>query len=559
MISFYKRFIIAAFLLTLTGLTQAKVTAAIDRSEISLGESVNLTISADEVTQVTPDFDMLSAVFEVGQTARSMSTNIINGAVSSQTSWTVTLVPKSLGNHIIPPITVGNQQTEALKITVAQANPNATAKGDLFIEFQADKSSAYVQEEIILTVKLFYAVGLNRGASLTDPQADGLIVYPINRSTQYTTQRNGQDYQVLERKYAVFAENSGQMDIPPVVFQGEISDRNQNSQFGLFRQGRPIRKSSTILNLNIKQIPAAFVQTDWLPATQFSIEQEWPQNQVFRVGEPITRRLEITAQGLAENQLPDIAAQDFPGARMYQDKSDTITRNNGGHLVASKTISQAIIPTQSGALQVPGIEIEWFNTETQKAMTTRLPSITLDVKPIIGSNNQKAPPKAANFDAPDPAPSQVPIAGEISDTPPTTTPWWRYATFGFAGLWLLTMLLFFIKLKARPNNQIASRPEVPANRISLKRINSMTPGERQVLLIKWWNQQYTQNVTNLSQIQQQLESPEALKAIKQLQNQLYVNADLKSDIDWQQLIKKGHFKPKQNTAGLSQVLPDLYN
>ncbi len=558
MFSFQIRFIIMSFLLTLTGLTQAKVTAAIDRNEISLGESVNLTISADEVIHNSPDFYMLSAVFEVGETSRSMSTNIINGAVSSQTTWNVTLVPKSLGNHIIPPISVGSQQTEALKVTVIEPDPSASAQGDLFIEFEADKSSAYVQEEIILTIKMFYAVGLNRGASLTDPQADGLIVYPISRSTQYTTQRNGTDYQVLERKYAVFAENSGQMTIPPVVFQGEISEYNQNSQFGLFRQGRPIRKSSAILNLDIKQIPTTFLQKDWLPATQFSIEQEWPQNQVYRVGEPITRRVEITAQGLAETQLPDIAAQDFPGARMYQDKSDTITRNNGGHLVASKTISQAIIPSRTGALQVPGIEIEWFNTETQKAMTARLPAITLDVKPIIGTNTQNAPPKAVNFDAPDPAPSQVPFAGDTSNELFTTNSWWRYGTYGFGILWLLTMLLLFIIFKAHNNNQIPSRPEIPANRISLKGINDMTPGQRQACLIKWWNLQYTQKVTNLSQIQQQLDNAEALKGIDQLQNQLYVDKQLKATIDWRQLIKKGHFKPKQNTAELSQVLPDLY-
>lgn len=557
MFSYPNRCILMLLLLTLSGLTQANVTAAIDRSEISLGESVNLTISADEVLQVTPDFDMLSAVFDVGETSRSMSTNIINGAVSSQTTWTVTLVPKSLGNHIIPPISVGSQQTNALKITVVQPDPNASAQGDLFIEIQADKASAYVQEEIILTVKLFYAVGLNRGASLTDPQADGLIVYPINRSTQYTTQRKGVDYQVLERKYAVFAENSGQMTIPPIVFQGEISERNQNSQFGFFRQGRPIRKSSATLNLEIKQIPSAFLHKEWLPASQLTIEQEWPQNQVYRVGEPITRRLEITAQGLAENQLPDIDTQDFPGARMYQDKSDTITRNNGGHLVSSKTISQAIIPTQAGALQVPGIEIEWFNTETQQAMTARLPAITLDVKPVIGSNNQKAPPKAANFDAPDPMPSQVPIAGDNNDH--TTISWWRYGTYGFAGLWVLTLLLFFKQYKGRANNPINHPPQVVSNQVSLKGINSLTPSERQTRLIKWWNLQYQQNVTNLSQIQQQLNSPEALKAIEQLQHQLYVDGDLKSDSNWQQLIKKGHFKPEQNTIGFNQTLPDLYS
>lgn len=559
MFSFQNRFIIMAFLLALTGLTQAKVTAALDRTEISLGESVNLTISANEVLRETPDFDMLSAVFDVGESARSMATNIVNGSVSSQTTWTVTLVPKSLGQHIIPPIDVGQQQTEALKVSVVKPDPNAQAQGNLFIEFSANESSAFVQQEIILTVKLFYAVGLNRGASLTEPKANGLIVYPINKSIQYTTQRNGKDYQVLERKYAVFAENSGPLQISPVVFQGEIMERSQNNRFGLMRQGRQVRKSSNVLNLTIKQIPAAFVQKDWLPATQLTIEQEWPNNQVYRVGEPITRRIEITAQGLAENQLPDIDAEDFPGARMYQDKSDTITRNNGGHLVASKTISQAIIPNKAGSLEVPGIEIDWFNSETNKAMTARLPTMTLDVKQVATNNTQKPPPKAVNFDAADPESSQISLADDSADKAIHDTPWWFYGTLGFGALWLLTLVLFIIKLKSRPSPQITSRPEIPSPQVSIKNINAMSPRERQSQLIKWWNQQYQQGVTNLSQIQQQLDNPEALKAIEELQNQLYVDADLKSDSNWRKLIKKGYLKPKQNTAELNQVLPDLYN
>lgn len=536
----------------------AAVSASVDRHEIALGESVNLTIVSDQATRSNPDFDMLSAVFDVGETGRSMSTKIINGAVSSETRWTVTLVPKSLGSHIIPPISVGNEQTQAIKITVNKPDPNASARGDLFIEWSTNKDNAYVQEEIILTVKLFYAVGLNN-ASLSDPGAPGLLVYPINKAIQYTTSRNGTDYQVLERKYALFAEQSGQLDIPPIVFQGEVMDGQNRNRWGLIRQGRPVRVSSSMLSLTIKQIPAAFVHKTWLPATTFNIEQSWPQNQVYRVGEPITRQIDITAQGLAETQLPDIAVPDIDGARIYQEKSDTITRNNGNHLVSSKTITQAVIPTQAGPLQIPGMDIEWFNTETGEAQTTRLPAITLDVKPAAGGQQQQSPPQAANFDAPEPTPSQVPIAEEQPDRPNPTNNLWFYGTVIFGLLWLLTLALLLIKINRPASKQIPRRPKKPEPGVSVKHINRMTPGEQQALLITWWNQQYQQHVTHLGQIQAQLDNPEAIDALTQLQQQLYLDKNPEVAVDWYQLIKKGRIQPKPDNHDTKKVLPELYD
>lgn len=557
LIRLFQVFILCTLFSGWPAVVKAEVSASVDRHEITLGESVNLTITSDQASRANPDFDMLSAVFEVGESGRSMSTKIINGAVSSETRWTVTLVPKSLGSHIIPPLTVGNEQTRALKITVKKPDPNATARGDLFIEWSTNKDSAFVQEEIILTVKLFYAVGLSN-ASLTDPKATGLIVYPINKAIQYTTRRNGSDYQVLERKYALFAEQSGQLDIPPIVFQGEVMDNQSQNQWGLFRQGRPVRISSSMLSLEIKQIPAAFVHKPWLPATTFKVEQNWPQNQVYRVGEPITRQIDITAQGLAETQLPDIEVKDVVGARLYQEKSDTITRNNGNHLVSSKTITQAVIPSEAGSLQIPGFDIEWFNTETGEAETTRLPAITLDIKPAAGGQQQTTLPKAANFDEPEKNPSQVPVAETSSSIPENRHKVWFYGTLIFGGLWLLTLFLFLMKLKRPVSKQPPSQPEPPKPQVSVKHINKLSPAEQQRLLIHWWNQNHGQQVTHLGHIQQQLDNPKALKALQQLQHQLYNNQHPDTEIDWLQLIKKDYLKPKTLSQETGETLPQLY-
>ncbi|MGJ8663738.1 MAG: BatD family protein, partial [Marinicella sp.] len=359
------RFMAVMAVLWLTGVTtsQAELKATIDRQNIFMGESFTLTITSDKNTNSQPDFTLLDPVFHVGQTGKSSSTQIVNGNMTTQTTWQVLLVPKGLGSHLIPPIEVDGERTETLKVDVTKPDPNAQAKGDIFIEIEANKTTAFVQEEILLTVRLLYAINLKNGA-LTEPGADGVIVQQINKGANFTTQRDGKTYQVLERKYAVFAENSGPLTLNPLIFEGEVTDNSRQS-FGMFQRGRPIRQVSEMLELNIKQIPQEFVNKDWIPAKQVMLQQSWSQNKPYQVGEPITRTIDLTAVGLSETQLPDLKLDDIKGAKIYQDKTDTLTRQDGQQLISSKVIKYAVIPTEEGRLQIPEFTLDWFDVNKQ--------------------------------------------------------------------------------------------------------------------------------------------------------------------------------------------------
>ena len=128
------KYILMIWVLWLSSAAHAEIKARVDRNSIYLGESLTLTIKSDQNTNSQPDFTLLDAVFHVGQTGKSSSTQIINGQVNTETAWQVLLVPKSIGQHIIPPLEVDGEQTEVIKIEVKKPDPKAQAKGDIFIE-----------------------------------------------------------------------------------------------------------------------------------------------------------------------------------------------------------------------------------------------------------------------------------------------------------------------------------------------------------------------------------------------------------------------------------------
>ena len=543
---------ITLFLLLLGSSTaQAKITATIDRQDLFFGESLTLTIASDQNTNSQPDFTILDAVFHVGQTGKSSSTQIINGSVSTQTTWQVLLVPKSLGSHIIPPIQVDGERTEAIKIEVKKPDPNAQAKGDIFIEIEADKTSAFVQEEILLTVRLLYAINLKNG-SLSEPTADGVIVQQINKGANYTTQRNNKTYQVLERKYAIFVENSGPISLNPLVFDGEVTDNSRQS-FGLFQRGRPIRQVSEMLELEIKQIPQAFVNKDWIPAKQVALQQSWSQDKPYQVGEPITRTINLKVTGLSETQLPEVEIEDLAGAKIYQDKTDTSTRTDGQQLIASKVIKYAVIPTVKGSLEIPEFTLEWFDTNSQTAQTARIPASTLQIEAAEASTTQA--PKAINFNPVDiPDTQAIPASNENPYSADNDL--WKTLTVLFAALWLLTTVFFWSKLKNQKPQSIETKQSI--NTTSLNNLNQASGVEIQAKLIQWWNQQYQQKTTNLGQISQQLADGSMKHAIRDLQSQLYGGEAKLINIDWSKMVSKNQFKPAKQTTDKPTGLPELY-
>lgn len=545
-------FYLNSLLLMLIGTTWAlaEIKATVDRQELFFGESLTLTIVSDQNTSSQPDFTMLDAVFHVGQTSKSSSTQIINGNVSTETTWQVLLVPKTMGSHIIPPIEVDGERTQALKIDVKKPDPNAQAKGDIFIEIETNKTSAFVQEEILLTVRLLYAINLKNGA-LSEPGASGVIVQQINKGTNYTTQRDGKTYQVLERKYAIFAENSGSLTLNPLVFEGEVTD-NSRPSYGLFQRGRPIRQVSEMLELEIKQIPQDFVNKDWIPAKQLTLTQSWSQEKPYRVGEPLTRTINLTAIGLSETQLPDLDIGTINGARIYQDKTDTMTRTDGQQLIATKTIKYAVIPNQPGGLEIPELTLEWFDTNSQTAQQSSIPATTLPIEAADASTTQA--PKAINFNPVDIPETQAISVVEDAVTHDQVT-LWQTLTWVFAALWILTTVLLWRKPQtttAKPVQPTANNP------ISLKNINQADANQVQQTLIAWWNQQYQQQTTNLGQISKQLAESEIKQAIERLQQQLYGNESMDLTTNWQKLIKQGLFTPARQQVKETKGLPELY-
>jgi hypothetical protein len=464
----------------------ADVRASLSRQTIYEGDTVTLNIMTNKTGQdVDPDLSVLRQDFDILGTGSSQQTQIINGQRSESHQWHVELAPRQGGELIVPPIRIGAETTQALTLTVT-AQPDAVvpeAGQPVFIEIQLEPQNApvYVQQQIRYKLQLFYRERLVE-ASIDGPHVENALVERLGDDSQYKTTINDQEYQVIERHYAIFPEQSGPLSISPVTFNGRLAGKpqqrmpstNMNDMMERFfgnsaftTPGKRIRLGGEGFALDVQARPAAYTGIYWLPAEQLALTDSWTSAPPeFHSGEPVTRTITLEARGLESTHLPDISLPDSPGMRLYPEKPVYTNRTDGEWVIGSRQLSVAYVPSATGLQTIPSIQLDWWDTTEDKQKTVELPAWTINVLPGDGIVDP-APPVAPAAGEPEPlvdVPESHPDETAAEDWLTSLKTYWT----GLAGAALLLIAGLFILRRKKPDD----KPLHPAGKRVKQQLNT---------------------------------------------------------------------------------------
>ncbi len=424
--------------------------AWLDRNSMHIGETVTLNVEVSGDTGAKqPDFSVLQNDFEMLGTQSQTSMSIVNGESNSKLLWAVGLQPKRAGTLTIPAFAAGNAKTQALSVNVLPAQAGAVGKAgdDVFVDAEATPRSPYVQQEVRLTVKLFYALNLTDG-NLDDPKVEGLVVRKLGQDSNYTAEVDRRRYRVVERHYAISAENSGALEIPAIAFRGHAFGPGELNSF--FSRGQGISAQSEAITLDVRARPPESGSDVWLPAQSLTLSAEGVDaSSSVHVGEPLTLTLRLKAQGLGFEQLPELKLPKIEGADIYPDKETTQNRDDGSWQYGTRERKFAIVPSRAGTLQIPQISIAWWDTAHDRAAISEVPALSIPVAPAQGTAApEPARPVAAAPSSEAPA-NAAPALAPITATSDLELRQWRVLAFAAIALWLLTVSAVIAWLLAR--------------------------------------------------------------------------------------------------------------
>lgn len=495
--------------------TYGAVVATVDRSDIALNESFNLRYESSDDEKRTPDFSPINKDFDIVGQNRETSLSIVNGKSSQKTIFNLSLMPKRLGTLTIPEIQFTNSVSASIIVNVKKQVTQNNNK-DISLTVSVDKKQAYIQEQILLTVKLARAVNAQQ-ESISDLEfshEDIIIEALSDEYKQYEAMLNGRRHIVYERQYAVFPQKAGSLTLAPVSYGAVIPNQSSQRRRGFFDDpffnrgtGKRVREQSNKITFTIKTKPDEFIGKHWLPANKVEAAVTFSDNvSKLQVGDSVTRTITIKADQQLASTLPAIKTEDITNAKIYPDQADTKQQIAKYGIYSQRVERAAIVPTQAGNITFPATQVEWWNTRKNKKEVINIPAEIIKVSGSTTDNINNVNGVATNT-----------LSNNQSEQ--TSSKWFYIAIFALLA-WLITLgsWLYLAWFKDKLSNKKVSGDKA-AILAACKNNNAVAAKEA---LIAWAKQQWPEkNINNLGSLSNVANSKELTAALNNLQNNLY--------------------------------------
>lgn len=425
------------FLLCSQSAFSTQVVATVSKSTVAVNEVFQLMVTIDKsADRGSINFEPLQNYFVTGNTNYGSYNSFSNGKRTVQTQWTISLAAKQVGKLTIPSFTVDSVRSQPIVLQVTKDSIPVNPSDVVEIQSSLSKHRLYIGETATYDVKLIIKADprMLQNPVITPPSGDAFTVIANGEGTQKQGVLNGIKVLVVEQKFQIVPTSPGKQVLEGTHFQSKLIQSRRTGSTRIV----PINVNSGLINIDVLDKPSGYVGL-WLPTTKLTLSEQWQLNDKpfqlpinrklsLKTGEAITRTLVLTASDLPQQQLPNIVIN-YPAAVSVYDEKPIYGVDDNGNTVM--TMKQVLIPRTSGEISLPTIDIPWWNSAEDKAMTASLEKVTLNV--VVDMNSAQT--MAANNQALPTTSSQVTII--------TDSGFWPYLASLFALLWLLTLGLWF--------------------------------------------------------------------------------------------------------------------
>lgn len=390
---------VVLLLLTISSpvLAKTQATASISSNQVFLGDTFILTVVVNDTgSEYQLDTSKLVEDFTVFRPSRSQESTYINGDYTATTTWSLRLQAKNTGEFTIPALKLDSVMTAPITIQVSQPGKQqqSTLGEPIFIENKLDKSTVYLEQPMVLETKLFISENISN-AEIQEPKLEGATIERIDTdNNQRQVIRNGVRYQLITYQYQITPSTSGDFTITSPLLTGSVRKAVRINEWKNRITNDPINVRGNNVEVTIKALPSNY-EGDWLVSEDVRlIENNDLQQQEYTVGDPITRSISLQIASITTEKMPAIKLNYPSSLRYYPDQDDLKQGMAEGLLYSQRTITHAIIASESGQLTLPEIKIPWWNSKTEQQEFAILPAQTLTIKaaPVDnnnGNNNQQ--------------------------------------------------------------------------------------------------------------------------------------------------------------------------
>lgn len=376
------------------------------KSRIEIGDLFYLSIDVTDITATPQKPDNVGGAKLVyfDRTREESGFSSINGVTtrSYAATYTATMRATKEGSYSYGPVSVGGVRSNQVRYTIGSASatpavpsaqtgnstdssddtdkPKYIGKGDgnLFLRASVSSSTAYEQQALVYTVKLYTTYDAIKFVGATAaPKFDGFVIEEskdISSSLSFETYQGKTYATAVIARYIIFPQMTGNLKVTGNNYTIAVDRREyyHDSLFGNMSFSTPLQLnvSPNDLVVNVKELPAPkpadfsgavgrFRLTSSLAGTQFRTNQA--ASVVYTL---------IGTGNIKYVQMPDLSAQYPPEIEVYTPTTKQDFKVGSSNVSGTVTFDYSFMPLEEGSFRIPDVKLVYFDPETGKYETT---------------------------------------------------------------------------------------------------------------------------------------------------------------------------------------------
>ena len=376
--------------------------ATVNRKTVSLGKSLQLNLTFQGTQDASPpDIGKIDG-FQAQYLGPSTRMSIVNGKASSSITYIYSLIPLETGTFQVGPFSVSANgkafASEAISIEVTSGpvrqKPGAhkldseqeviseeKLKDRIFLVFECEKTSLYVNESVPVSIKLYVNRLSVRDIQYPEFKQEGFSIKEFGEPEQYRQTIGDVAYDVVKFNAYMFPVKPGELTLGPAevkcsivvrkqqkrrrsslhndVFDGFFNDNMFDNFFGRY-QAYPLKINSPPLIINVQPLPDENKPHSFAGAIgNFRLKADASPKEI-KAGDPITLKIKISGEGNLDTVTSPLLSSK-EGFKVYEPE---VKQENG-----SKVFEQVLIPQSEKVKEIPELIFSFFNPKTKEYQT----------------------------------------------------------------------------------------------------------------------------------------------------------------------------------------------
>lgn len=306
-----------------------------------------------------------------------------------------TLSTRPVSLEILPPDrsatnTSGNR-TQSVQVydIDTQTADKPIGHNDVFVRIVLSKPSAYVQEGVLCSIKLYSKYQISKFLTNVQPSYNGFMAQevPVQLQGKFENVNGENYYSYVVKQSVLFPQQSGQLKISSGSYELTVVQfETINTAFGRMRSPveKTIKLQSNSASLDVRELPTPRPADFTGAVGNFKVSCVLPENQV-RTNEASSVKIVVSGSGnLKGLTMPKF---NFPSQFDLYDPQTVVSANPSGSTLTGKVEAEyTFVPQSVGTFKIEGTSFSYFNPASEKYEHVNVEGFNLNVAKGTASN-----------------------------------------------------------------------------------------------------------------------------------------------------------------------------